>query len=91
MHTGKEGTEAMPYFDTFDLETIDILLISQYVLSFSFFVSAAVDKHLEESGFGFSNNEDSKTKMTTPRDSPLLQESLLKPFPGHRQPVGLYY
>lgn len=31
MHTGKEGTEAMPYFDTFDLETIDILLISQYV------------------------------------------------------------
>jgi hypothetical protein len=36
MHTGKEGTEAMPYFDTFDLETIDILLISQYVLPFSF-------------------------------------------------------
>jgi hypothetical protein len=34
MHTGKEGTEAMPYFDTFDLETIDILLISQYVLPF---------------------------------------------------------
>lgn len=36
MHTGKEGTEAMPYFDTFDLETIDILLISQYVLPFPF-------------------------------------------------------
>ena len=31
MHTGKEGSDAMPYFDTFDLETIDILLISQYV------------------------------------------------------------
>ena len=69
MHTGKEGTEAMPYFDTFDLETIDILLISQYVLSFPFFVSAVVDKHLEEGGLGFSNDEDSKTKMTTPRDS----------------------
>jgi hypothetical protein len=69
MHTGKEGTEAMPYFDTFDLETIDILLISQYVLSFPFSVSAVVDEHLEEGGLGFSNDEDSKTKMTTPRDS----------------------
>src|SRR4051794_20321064 len=68
MHTGKEGTEAMPYFDTFDLETIDILLISQYVLSFPFSVSAVVDNHLEEGGFGFSNNEDSQTKLTTPRD-----------------------
>jgi hypothetical protein len=53
MHTGKEGTEAMPYLDTFDLETIDILLISQYVLSFPFSASAVVDKHLEEGGLGF--------------------------------------
>jgi hypothetical protein len=53
MHTGKEGTEAMPYFDTFDLETIDILLISQYVLSFPFSASAVVNKHLEEGGLGF--------------------------------------
>jgi hypothetical protein len=50
MHTGKEGTEAMPYFDTFDLETIDILLISQYVLPFSFL------NHIdEELGNGMSN------------------------------------
>jgi hypothetical protein len=45
MHTGKEGTEAMPYFDTFDLETIDILLISQYVLPFPF--EQYVDKEPE--------------------------------------------
>ena len=58
MHTGKEFTEAIPYFDTFDLETIDILLISQYVLSFPFSVDAVVGKHLEEGGLGFSYNKD---------------------------------
>lgn len=31
MHTGREGMAAMPYFDDFDLGTVDILLISQYV------------------------------------------------------------
>ena len=31
MHTGREGMSAMPYFDDFDLGTVDILLISQYV------------------------------------------------------------
>lgn len=31
MHTGREGMSAMPYFDDFDLSTVDILLISQYV------------------------------------------------------------
>jgi hypothetical protein len=82
MHTGKEGTEAMPYFDTFDLETIDILLISQYVLSFPFSVSTVVDKHLEEGGLGFSNDEDSKTKNDNSERQSSLQESLLKPFPG---------
>ncbi|KAH0837519.1 hypothetical protein FOPE_05250 [Fonsecaea pedrosoi] len=29
MHTGREGMSAMPYFDDFDLSTVDILLISQ--------------------------------------------------------------
>lgn len=33
MHTGREGMAAMPYFDDFDLGTVDILLISQYVQS----------------------------------------------------------
>lgn len=32
MHTGREGMSAMPYFDDFDLSTVDILLISQYVI-----------------------------------------------------------
>jgi hypothetical protein len=31
MHTGREGMSAMPYFDDFDLSSVDILLISQYV------------------------------------------------------------
>jgi len=35
MHTGREGMSAMPYFDDFDLSTVDILLISQYVSPFS--------------------------------------------------------
>lgn len=34
MHTGREGMSAMPYFDDFDLSTVDILLISQYVVRF---------------------------------------------------------
>jgi len=34
MHTGREGMAAMPYFDDFDLGTVDILLISQYVPRF---------------------------------------------------------
>jgi hypothetical protein len=52
MHTGKEGTEAMPYFDTFDLETIDILLISQYVLPFPFPLDQYADKDLEKGVLG---------------------------------------
>lgn len=32
MHTGKEGFAALPFLDDFDLSTVDILLISQYVL-----------------------------------------------------------
>ena len=31
MHTGKEGFDALPFFDEFDLATVDVLLISQYV------------------------------------------------------------
>lgn len=29
MHTGREGMAAMPFFDDFDLSTVDVLLISQ--------------------------------------------------------------
>ncbi|KIW85003.1 hypothetical protein Z517_00391 [Fonsecaea pedrosoi CBS 271.37] len=32
MHTGREGMSAMPYFDDFDLSTVDILLISHFHL-----------------------------------------------------------
>lgn len=35
MHPAKEGYAALPFFDEFDLSTVDIVLISQYVtLSF---------------------------------------------------------
>jgi hypothetical protein len=36
MHPAKEGFSALPFFDEFDLSTVDVLLISQYV-SPSFF------------------------------------------------------
>lgn len=32
MHPAKEGFSALPFFDEFDLSTVDILLISQYVI-----------------------------------------------------------
>jgi cleavage and polyadenylation specificity factor subunit 3 len=35
MHPAKEGFSALPFFDEFDLSTVDILLISQYVYSFA--------------------------------------------------------
>lgn len=31
MHPAKEGFSSLPFFDEFDLSTVDILLISQYV------------------------------------------------------------
>lgn len=31
MHPAKDGFSALPFFDEFDLSTVDILLISQYV------------------------------------------------------------
>lgn len=34
MHPAKEGFSALPFFDEFDLSTVDILLISQYVDTF---------------------------------------------------------
>ena len=36
MHPAYEGLAALPYFDEFDLSEVDVLLISQYVGSFSF-------------------------------------------------------
>lgn len=36
MHPAKEGFAALPFFDEFDLSTVDILLISQYVRTFLF-------------------------------------------------------
>jgi len=35
MHPAKDGFSALPFFDEFDLSTVDILLISQYVDSFA--------------------------------------------------------
>ena len=36
MHPSHEGLAALPYFDEFDLSTVDVLLISQYVITFTF-------------------------------------------------------
>ena len=36
MHPSHEGLAALPYFDEFDLSTVDVLLISQYVFAFAF-------------------------------------------------------
>jgi hypothetical protein len=36
MHPAYEGLSGMPFYDEFDLSTVDVLLISQYVLSRSF-------------------------------------------------------
>lgn len=36
MHPAKEGFAALPFFDEFDLSTVDILLLSQYVTPNSF-------------------------------------------------------
>ncbi|KAF1995703.1 hypothetical protein P154DRAFT_526118 [Amniculicola lignicola CBS 123094] len=38
MHPAYEGLSAMPFYDEFDLSTVDVLLISQYV--FIAFLSA---------------------------------------------------
>jgi hypothetical protein len=35
MHPAYEGLSGMPFYDEFDLSTVDVLLISQYVLSSS--------------------------------------------------------
>ena len=32
MHPAYEGLSAMPFYDEFDLSTVDVLLVSQYVL-----------------------------------------------------------
>jgi cleavage and polyadenylation specificity factor subunit 3 len=32
MHPAKDGFAALPFFDEFDLSTVDILLLSQYVI-----------------------------------------------------------
>jgi hypothetical protein len=33
MHPAHEGLSAMPFYDDFDLSTVDVLLISQYVFA----------------------------------------------------------
>jgi hypothetical protein len=94
MHTGKEGTEAMPYFDTFDLETIDILLISQYVPPFPFSVSCSCRQTISRRGGlgrfqrqGFEDEHDKLQEIVSiagellklfPRASPTSQIVLLE-------------
>ena len=34
MHPAYDGLASLPYYDEFDLSTVDVLLISQYVHSF---------------------------------------------------------
>lgn len=39
MHPAYEGLSAMPFYDDFDLSTVDVLLISQYVPTHSVLAS----------------------------------------------------
>lgn len=43
MHPGYEGLNALPYYDEFDLGTVDVLLISQYVVTFPRFFHSPSD------------------------------------------------
>jgi hypothetical protein len=44
MHPAKEGFSALPFFDEFDLSTVDILLISQYVkFPYSSYINEAME------------------------------------------------
>ena len=36
MHPAYDGLAALPYYDEFDLSTVDVLLISQYVTLISY-------------------------------------------------------
>lgn len=75
MHPAKEGFASLPFFDEFDLSTVDILLISQYVrslLSFEFLCHA--DTMFLESLLGVLYTERTKStfeqchwKMIIPR------------------------
>lgn len=35
MHPAYDGLASLPYYDEFDLSTVDVLLISQYVTTYS--------------------------------------------------------
>lgn len=59
MHPAYDGISALPFYDEFDLSTVDILLISQYVLYLSFFrrprdVAQAADTESHAGPFPFS-------------------------------------
>lgn len=49
MHPAKEGFSALPFFDEFDLSTVDVLLVSQYVKHpiFSFPCMGVFEANLE--------------------------------------------
>ena len=56
---------AMPYFDDFDLSTVDILLISQYVASFPFSAKALPKSMLKRPPFS-----DGEVALAKPSPNP---------------------
>lgn len=65
MHPAKEGFSALPFFDEFDLSTVDVLLISQYVHLFCLHYIRNHGKH------------DRRSFCTCPYEAPGLFGSLL--------------
>jgi hypothetical protein len=50
MHPAKEGFSALPFFDEFDLSTVDVLLISQYVRPLFYLLHIHVGNHTPPGG-----------------------------------------
>ena len=63
MHPAYEGLSAMPFYDEFDLSTVDVLLISQYVSAFCFVFS--VD-WWEELGASLESGDGAQSTLCSP-------------------------
>lgn len=80
MHPAKEGFSALPFFDEFDLSTVDVLLISQYVhLLFYLQIIWNHGKH------------DWRSFYTYPYEAPGLFGSLLSQLPQWKNTFPCIY
>lgn len=79
MHPAKEGFSALPFFDEFDLSTVDVLLISQYVHLFYLHYIRNHGKH------------DGRSYCTCPYEAPGLFGSLLPQLPRWKNTFPCIY